>query len=87
MSIGLAGWANAVVPLNVIELLFGNGELFDVKLLFNELDAEQPARPHAPPVARLCCAIFVSKIFGDDELRSDVVGIAGFINRSLVRRP
>lgn len=80
MSIGLAGWAN-IIELELFEV--------DVKLLFKELDAELklplPPPPLLPPPLP---KIDEEIIFGEDVLRpSDEIGIAGFMKRSLVRRP
>lgn len=79
MSIGLAGCANALLPAinDILLLLLGNDELFDEddRLLFIEIEFVAPTP----------C---VFKIFGADVLSPKAgVGIAGFTNRSLVRRP
>lgn len=86
MSIGLAGWANALLPAikDILLLLIGNVELFDDRLLFNEFELVPPPPPMPPPAA-FCC---VFNIFGADVFKPKAgVGIAGLTNRSLVRRP
>lgn len=88
VSIGLAGWANALLPAikDILLLLIGNVELLDDddRLLFNELELVPPPLPMPPPAA-FCC---VFKIFGADVFKPKAgVGIAGLTNRSLVRRP
>lgn len=86
------------VPLKMpLRLELGCVELDvdDEMLLFNELGFVPPPPPaHMPPKPTVaapaaitrCCWVF--RIFGADVLRPrEVLGMAGLIKRSLVRRP
>lgn len=92
---GLAGWANALVPVNEMQfmLLLGNVE-FDVddddRLLFRELGLvvlPPILLPPTPQMPRPCVWLPLMMLGAEVFKPSDGVGIAGFMKRSLVRRP